>query len=135
MKLAVIFACLAVLFSNSIVQARERVVGGVDAPRGRYPYIAGLFDGNFGPFCGGTLIAPNVVLSAAHCGSPSRVSIGCFDLSNDNEEGCEFFDVIETTIFDGFTSQFALFNDYSVIVFDGVSVNTPVSFVAGPGLG
>jgi secreted trypsin-like serine protease len=44
------------------------IVGGNDADRGEYPYIANItIDGAFG--CTGTLIASNFVLTAAHCGS------------------------------------------------------------------
>jgi trypsin len=43
------------------------VVGGHDASPGEYPAIAEV---TFGPFlCSGTLIAPDWVLSAGHCGS------------------------------------------------------------------
>jgi secreted trypsin-like serine protease len=44
------------------------IVGGHDADPGEYPSVASItIDGAFG--CTGTLIAPNYVLTAAHCGS------------------------------------------------------------------
>jgi trypsin len=42
-----------------------RIINGVDAEKDRYPYTVSLDAGYH--FCGGSLIAPNVVLSAAHC--------------------------------------------------------------------
>ena len=43
-------------------RARAAVVGGEPAPPGAYPYIVALSRG-----CGGTLIAPDRVLTAGHC--------------------------------------------------------------------
>ena len=53
----------------------SRIVGGTKANPTRYPYFTYLdivFDsGNYYRFCGGTLIAKDVVLTAAHCLDPS----------------------------------------------------------------
>lgn len=38
----------------------------LQAPKGRYPYAVYLMDGN-SPFCGGSLIAIDVILTAGHC--------------------------------------------------------------------
>ncbi|XP_065603643.1 acrosin-like [Cyrtonyx montezumae] len=67
-----------------------RVVGGTDALHGSWPWIVSiqnpLFSGT-GHMCGGSLITPQWVLSAAHCfGHPSyvlesRVVIGANDLT------------------------------------------------------
>lgn len=43
----------------------DRIVGGERAEGGRYPYSLPLGDSS--QFCGGSLIAPNAVLTAAHC--------------------------------------------------------------------
>jgi secreted trypsin-like serine protease len=54
-------------------QVQPEVVGGVDVPDGKYPFVAALLDYSFGDttfkrqFCGGSLIAPTFVLTAAHC--------------------------------------------------------------------
>lgn len=45
---------------------KPRVVGGSTVARGAYPYFCRV-DKNYYPHCGGTLVAPDVVLSAAHC--------------------------------------------------------------------
>ncbi|WP_026421312.1 S1 family peptidase [Actinokineospora inagensis] len=60
-----------------------RVVGGVRAPQGIYPWLARLSMG-----CGGSLVAPSVVLTAAHCvagtGPETRIQalFGTVDLAS-----------------------------------------------------
>src|SRR5829696_8972565 len=49
------------------------IVGGDDAEPGEYPAVAEI---TFGPFmCTGTLIAPDWVLSAGHCGSVTGAAV------------------------------------------------------------
>eukprot|EP00525_Craspedostauros_australis_P000631 CAMPEP_0198108988 /NCGR_PEP_ID=MMETSP1442-20131203/996_1 /TAXON_ID= /ORGANISM="Craspedostauros australis, Strain CCMP3328" /LENGTH=462 /DNA_ID=CAMNT_0043764425 /DNA_START=243 /DNA_END=1631 /DNA_ORIENTATION=- len=68
-----------------------RIVKGTDAVQGRYPYMVALrFYGSH--VCGGTLIASDIVLTAAHCmdDAPSLFFISAFidphDLSDPDEE-------------------------------------------------
>ena len=46
------------------IQGALRIIGGEEAPDGEYPWFY-----NAGSGCGGSLIAPDLVLSAAHCAS------------------------------------------------------------------
>ncbi|XP_078660652.1 enteropeptidase-like isoform X2 [Branchiostoma floridae x Branchiostoma belcheri] len=50
-------------------QGRVRIINGEDAVRGSWPWIAQFVVRYFGtkPFCGGTLIAPGWIVTAAHC--------------------------------------------------------------------
>ncbi|MEV6487346.1 serine protease [Actinoplanes sp. NPDC051633] len=63
--------------------ARGTVVGGDVAPEGRFPWMVRLSMG-----CGGTLVAPRVVLTAGHCVSASgprrdiKVTAGSADLKS-----------------------------------------------------
>ncbi len=60
---------LATLAAGLIAAApAQAIVGGSDASRGEYPYVADIvIDGTFG--CTGTLVTPTTVISAAHCAS------------------------------------------------------------------
>ncbi|KAL7496372.1 hypothetical protein ACHAWT_004528 [Skeletonema menzelii] len=50
---------------------RTRIIGGDEAVEDRYAYAVSLSD-SYGHFCGGSLIAEDVVLSAAHCDSHGK---------------------------------------------------------------
>lgn len=64
-----------------------RIIGGSEANEGRYSFAVSMQD-RIGHFCGGSLIAPDVVLSAAHCqGGEYSAVIGRHDLrTNDGDE-------------------------------------------------
>ncbi|KAL7505122.1 hypothetical protein ACHAXN_003770 [Cyclotella atomus] len=68
---------------------QPRIIGGIAAPSQRYPYTVALTNGGSDFFCGGSLIAVDVVLTAAHCigGGSYSVAVGRDDLtSNDGQE-------------------------------------------------
>lgn len=66
----------------------SRIINGINAPVDRYPYTVSL-QLEERHFCGGSLVAPDIVLSAAHCAAglndiekPARIVLNPHNLSN-----------------------------------------------------
>jgi secreted trypsin-like serine protease len=70
---------------SSSIQELQRIIGGYEAVEDRYSYAVSL-QGPLGHFCGGSLIARDVILTAAHCqGMAQSAVLGRHDLD-------EYFD-------------------------------------------
>lgn len=65
----VLVTAAALLSAGSLLPS-EAVVGGGLVPQGDLPWVAAIYTGDAAPsgqFCGGTLIAPSIVVTAGHC--------------------------------------------------------------------
>ncbi len=80
-----LFAAIT-LFSASALAGHAPVIGGTNAPQGKWPDVAAVFfkdGGSDQQECTGTLIAKNVVVTAGHCNDPAldNVLIGTNSLA------------------------------------------------------
>lgn len=72
----------SVSFAKSSGDFQAKIVGGVEATAGEFPFIVSLHGSYGGHFCGASLIKKNWVLTAAHCAEGSsikKVIIGLHD--------------------------------------------------------
>jgi trypsin len=90
----------------------QRVIGGRESTQGRYSYAVSLAD-DLGSFCGGSMIAPDIVLSAAHCaGGDYYAIIGRHDLETDEGDEVGIDKEITHPDYDTQTTD----NDFMVLV-------------------
>ncbi|KAL7545847.1 hypothetical protein ACHAWF_009195 [Thalassiosira exigua] len=95
---------------------RNRIIGGDKAVQGRYSYAVSLQDDE-GHFCGGSLIAPDVVLSAAHCMQEKagyKAIVGRHDLKTTEGDVVIVKDEIAHPDYDWGTTD----NDFMILVLE-----------------
>lgn len=79
-------ACLTELSDVETATDESEILGGANAPAGKWPDVVAVRTNNSW-YCSGTLIAPTVVLTAGHCNgdAPNNVLIGTSSLSRPAE--------------------------------------------------
>ena len=148
MRVIIVLGRTLTLFRKSSLAQREywgdqskikkpRIIGGGEAPRGRYPYMVSLTY-QYSHVCGGSLIADDMILSAAHCsGFFDGVEIGRHDLSDDGEQFERYN--IETFInhpnFNDDASSVGSFdNDFMLVKIYGFSRKSTISLNSDPSI-
>jgi len=109
---------------------RKLIVNGQRVDPERYPYLVAVFDvvgeTMISYKCGGTLIAPNVVLTAGHCFESSKVvQISRRDMYDPTETSFEKFNVKNKILHPQFEPDTYNY-DATILILDGTSKYTPV---------
>lgn len=96
-----------------------RVIGGKDATAGEWPWQAKLETKDSGFICGGSLIAPAWVMTAAHCildKDPSKYSVTLGDLNREKPESTEQkFTVKRLVVHPEYNSPVPINNDIALL--------------------
>eukprot|EP00511_Aplanochytrium_stocchinoi_P002011 CAMPEP_0204822262 /NCGR_PEP_ID=MMETSP1346-20131115/446_1 /ASSEMBLY_ACC=CAM_ASM_000771 /TAXON_ID=215587 /ORGANISM="Aplanochytrium stocchinoi, Strain GSBS06" /LENGTH=488 /DNA_ID=CAMNT_0051948371 /DNA_START=101 /DNA_END=1567 /DNA_ORIENTATION=- len=114
--------------------AAGRIINGINAGNGRYPYFVALHNGAFSLFCGASLIAPNVVLTAAHCVEFETTGTLFVDIGRNTytETPSETFGVTDITVHPSYDGSGAeLKNDFALLKLSGNSTFDPVAIDDG----
>ena len=106
--------------SNFNMVSASRIISGKFAPDDRYPYAVSMHRQGRQHSCGGSLIAPNLILSAAHCSGNyfGQVYINYFNLSDSAPQGQEIFDILHEFIHPRY-NYIDYPHDFMVVMIDG----------------
>ena len=121
----------------------QRIVGGTHVKKDTYPWFAYIYyKENFyqdlyeSQTCGGTLIAPDIVLTAAHCIDNDMINVGAaafvgsFNYESDVNDGqyAEFIAVKEIYVHPGYI-KWTADNDFAILRLSEPSSIQPVKCV------
>lgn len=81
---------------KNAITAEPEIIGGTEAFLGEFPWFTSVApDSSY--FCGASLVAPDVVLTAAHCGPafPDQAIVGTYRLKDPNVAGSYKVDIVK----------------------------------------
>ncbi|MEZ4816309.1 MAG: serine protease [Bdellovibrionota bacterium] len=112
----------------------NKIVGGIESSIIEHPYVVSLQNSR-GHYCGGSLVAPNFVLSAGHCVdfiAPMDMKVVIGSQSNSaSASTAEVHKVVKHTTHPEFVNTWSeISHDYALIELETPSAFTPVDMIA-----
>ena len=106
----------------------NKIVGGVTATEGEFPFIVSMQHSLYGNFCGGSLVSKNWILTAAHCVTgitPSSIIIGLHQQNvTENAEKFKQLQIIKHPKWDSDVMDY----DFALVKLAGNSSYLPIKF-------
>lgn len=134
LKLLAVFATVALSITAQAAltpaqtsMIKPEIVGGTDAVKGEFPFQVSIQKNGTSHFCGGSLIKPNWVLTAAHCvagwSANNKVIVGLHD--RNDKVGTESFSVTKVISHPQYDSQKYDY-DFALLQLSGDSKFAPI---------
>jgi hypothetical protein len=114
---------------------QPRIVGGSSTDEGRYPYFVSLLNQYGIHSCGGTLVAPDVVMSAAHCAdSVKYAQVGRWNRVQSDDDYEEFDIVMPLHLHPLYVSETSFSHDVMLIKLNRQSTKEYLTINEDPNL-